>query len=319
MPPEPALLARPASRVDFNAVDRPAPEESRVVDFWTERHGRPDGGTHDNFFIHPLVAGYVSLRAFGTWIGQLEAVAVQIRERTQPGARIFSPGCGRAGKELYLAETFPDRQFVATDITPGILDLARADAEQRGIRNVAFEIGDFNELALEPRSFDIVLGLGSIHHVEALERFWSEVRRALRPRGAVLAQEYVGPNRLQWTEAQQREGTRALRELVSEEHKPDHRIVEPVPLHVIVGGDPSEAVRSRDILPTCRDGGFDIPGYVGVGCSLLQPVLMNQVHTYDPKNWEHNHELMTLFREEDRLIRAGVLGDDFAAWVAVPR
>jgi hypothetical protein len=28
---------------------------------------------------------------------------------------------------------------------------------------------------------------------------------------------------------------------------------------------------------------------------------------------------MTLFREEDRLLRAGVLQDDFAAWVAVPK
>ena len=59
--------------------------------------------------------------------------------------------------------------------------------------------------------------------------------------------------------------------------------------------------------------------YVGVGCSLLQPVLMNQIHTFDPRNWEHNHHLMTLFREEERLLRAGVLEDDFAAWVAVPK
>jgi SAM-dependent methyltransferase len=155
--------------------------------------------------------------------------------------------------------------------------------------------------------------------VEALERFWSEVRRALRPGGAVLAQEYVGPNRMQWTEAQQREGTRVLDELVPDEHKPAHRVVVPVPLDVIIAGDPSEAVRARDILPTCRASGFDIPGYVGVGCSLLQPVLMNQIHTYDPRIWEHNHHLMTLFREEDRLLRAGVLQDDFAAWVAVPK
>jgi SAM-dependent methyltransferase len=205
------------------------------------------------------------------------------------------------------------------DITPEILELAREGAARRGLGNLTFYQGDFNRLELDPRSFDVVVGLGSIHHVEALEHFWSVVRAALRPGGVVLAQEYVGPNRLQWNEAQVREGTRVLAELVPAEHKPDHALVAPVPLEVMLAGDPSEAVRSRDILPTCKDGGFRIEAYVGAGCALLQPVLMNQVHTFDPRNWEHNHRLMTLFREEDRLMRAGILGDDFAMFVASPQ
>lgn len=303
---------------DPNSVP-PEGGESRVVDFWTERHSRPDGGTHDNFFSHPMVAGYVSLRAFGTWIGQLEAVCVQIAERTRPGARIFSAGCGRCDKELYLAAQFPDREVVGMDITPGILEQARAEADRRGVRNLVLVEGDFNRLDLERDSIDVVVGLGSIHHVEALEGFWEAVRRALRPGGAVLAQEYVGPNRLQWTEAQIREGSRVLAEMIPDAHKPVHRSVVPVPVEEIIAADPSEAVRSRDIVPTLKAGGFELQGYVGVGCSLLQPVLMDQVGTYDPQNWDHNHLLTALFREEDRLLRAGVLGDDFAGFVAVPR
>src|SRR5262245_8704276 len=190
----------------------------------------------------------------------MDALANQIRDRSRPGARIFSPGCGRADKELHLAAAFPDREFVAMDITPEILELARAAAERRGLRNLRFFQGDFNALELEPRSFDLVLGLGSIHHVEALERFWDEVRRALRPGGALLAQEYVGPNRFQWDEAQVREGSRVLAELVPDEHKVHHRAVAPVDLAVLLADDPSEAVRSRDILPTLRQSGFAILG-----------------------------------------------------------
>ncbi len=300
-------------------MSRPPDDASRrVVDFWTRQHGREDLGTHDNFLSHPLVQGYLSLRAVGGLISLMDALANQIRDRTRPGARLFSPGCGRADKELHLAATFPDREFVATDITPEILALARAEAERRGVRNVRFEEGDFNRLALEPRSFDVVLGLGSIHHVEALEHFWAEVRRALRPGGLVVAQEFIGPNRFQWNEAQVREGTRVLRELVPDEHKVHHREVRPVDLALLVADDPSEAVRSQDILPTLRAAGFAIPGYAGAGCALLQPVLMHQIQTFDPKDWEHNHRLMTIFREEDRLMKAGVLGDDFAMFVAVP-
>ena len=244
-----------------------------MVDFWTRQHGRADLGTHDNFLGHPLVQGYLSLRAVGGLISLMDALANQIRDRTRPGARLFSIGCGRADKELHLAAAFPDREFVAMDITPEILDLAREEAERRGLRNLRFEGGDFNRLELEARSFDVVLGLGSIHHVEALESFWSVVRRALRPDGMVLAQEYIGPDRFQWNEAQVREGSRVLAELVPDEHKVHHRTVRPVDLAMLVADDPSEAVRARDILPTLRAAGFSVPGYAGAGCALLQPVL----------------------------------------------
>lgn len=288
------------------------------MDFWTRQHSREDLGTHDNFLSHPLVQGYLCLRAVGGLISLMDALANQIRDRSRPGARLFSPGCGRGDKELILAAAFPDREFVALDITPGILDLGRAEAQRRGLTNVRFEQGDFNRLDLEPRSFDVVLGLGSIHHVEALEHFWEQVRRALRPGGTLLAQEFIGPNRMQWNEAQVREGTRALAELVPDEHKIHHREVRPVALAHLIAEDPSEAVRSAEILSTLRGAGFTIPGYAGGGCALLQPVLMHQIQTFDPRNWEHNHHLVTLFREEDRLMRAGVLQDDFAMFVALP-
>jgi SAM-dependent methyltransferase len=290
----------------------------RVVEFWTRQHERADLGTHDNFLSHSLVQGYLSLRAVGSLIGLMDALVNQVRDRTRPGARLFSPGCGRADKELIVAAAFPDREVVGLDITPAILDVARAEAERRGLTNVRFEEGDFNRLALEPHSFDAVLGMGSIHHVEALEHFWSEVRRALRPGGVVIAQEYVGPDRMQWTEAQVREGTRVLAELVPDEHKVHHRTVLPMDLPTLLAHDPSEAVRSSQILPTLRAAGFDVLGYAGAGCALLQPVLMHQIQTFDVLDWEHNHRLVTLFREEDRLMKAGVLGDDMAMFVATP-
>jgi SAM-dependent methyltransferase len=290
----------------------------RVVDFWTRQHVREDRGAHDNFLGHPLVQGYLCLRAVGGLVGLMDAVATQVRERTRPGARLFSPGCGRADKERILAAAFPDREFVGLDLTPAILELAAEETARAGLRNLRFELGDFNALALERHSFDAVLGLGAIHHVEALERFWAETQRALRPGGCVIAQEYVGPDRMQWNEAQVREGSRVLAELVPDEHKPHHREVQPVDREMLIAADPSEAVRSSEILPTLRASGFQLAGLAGAGCALLQPVLMHQIQTYDPRDWEHNHRLMTLFREEDRLMRAGVLGDDFVMFVATP-
>ena len=293
-------------------------ERDRVVEYWSERHTRTDHGAHDNFLSHPLVQGYVSIRAFGNLTPHLDAVVTQIRERTRPGARVFSPGCGPADKELALAAALPDRHFVATDITPQILDGARAQARRRNLSNIEFELSDFNRLELPPRSFDAILGLGAVHHVEALEQFWSQCRQALRPGGVVLAQEFVGPNRMQWRPIQVEHGNRVLRDLVPKEHKVHHHCVVTTPVAEMCKLDPSEAVRSEDLLPTCKAAGFTILGYASAGCALLQPVLMNQVHTFDPRNWQHNLVLVRLFAEEDRLMREGVLTDDFAMWVAAP-
>jgi hypothetical protein len=153
--------------------------------------------------------------------------------------------------------------------------------------------------------------------VEALEDFWAQCRIGLRAGAAILAQEYVGPDRFQWTDAQLREGNRVLRDIVPTEHHVHHGTVERIPVAHMIATDPSEAVRSSAIIATCRDGGFDVTAVVGIGCALLQPVLMHQVGTFDPANWQHNLVLARLFAEEDRLLHAGVLGHDFAMFVAV--
>ena len=291
---------------------------ARTASFWNERHQDPETEAHDNFLIHPLVQAYLSMRAFGDLTGQLQAIETALRDRTKPGDRILSVGCGGAAKERVLAARMPDRRFVAIDIAGEVLDLARATCAEEGITNLTFELADFNALQLEPSSLRAVVGLGAIHHVERLEEFWSVCATGLTSDGVVLAQEYIGANRLQWTDVQIEVGTRALRELVPDKHKIHHETVAPIAVEELIAADPSEAVRSEDILSTCKDAGFSIDAYIGVGCALLQPVLMHQIATFDPQSWEDNHVMSRLFLEEDRLMRAGTLGDDFAMFVATP-
>src|SRR5690606_5892415 len=124
-----------------------------------------------------------------------------------------------------------------------------------------------------------------------------------------------GPNRLQWTDVQREEGDRVLRDIVPPEHRVHHDRVICTPIEQMLELDPSEAVRSAEILPTLRDAGFVLKGYAGGGGALLQPVLLNQVHTFDPRRWDHNLVLARLFEEEDRLMRQGRLDDDFCMFV----
>jgi SAM-dependent methyltransferase len=298
--------------------EKPSSASEKVAAFWDQRHRIGEADAQDNYLNHPLITAYISLRAFGNITPHLEVVVAEIRAKTQPGARIYSPGCGQALKEVALARLLPDRHFVAGDIAVGPLERGRAAAAAAGVTNLTLVQHDFNDLRLEKRSFDAVCGMGAFHHVENLEGFWASCREALRPGGVIMGQEYVGPNRLQWTDDQVREGTRVLDEIVPDAHKVHHRTVARPDLDEMMRLDPSEAVRSRDILPTLEAAGFKLFGYASGGGALLQPVLMYQVHTFDPRDWQHNLTLARLFLEEDRLMESGMLGDDFCQFVTVP-
>lgn len=290
----------------------------RAAAYWDERHREAPTGGDENFLGHPLVQTYMSLRAFGQVVSHLEVVVAELRTRTRPGDLVVSIGCGGAVKERAIAQRLPDRRIRGIDISSTTVERAREAATRDGITNLELEVGDFNDLQLDRGSCRAVLGLGAIHHVEALERFWRACAEGLTGDGVVLAQEYVGPDRFQWTDVQVAEGDRVLHDVVPERHRTHHDHIERIPIEVITAIDPSEAVRSSELLPTCRDAGFTIDGYAGAGCALLQPVLMYQIDTFDPTDWEHNLVLSELFREEDRLMRAGVLGDDFVGFVARP-
>lgn len=291
----------------------------RAARFWGERHRDVVADAHDNFLNHPLIQAYVSLRAFGSLVGHLDVVAAELRSRTHPGDQVLSVGCGPATKERALAKALPDRRFVGLDIAAETIERVRAECAAEGVANLTVRLGDFNDLRLERGEFRAILGLGAIHHVERLESFWRGCAHGLAPDGCVLAQEFVGADRFQWTDAQIEAGDAALDELVPARYRVHHSRIVRTPVEEMIATDPSEAVRSSQILATCRDAGFLIPGYAGAGCALLQPVLMYQIAEFDPRNWEDNLVLATLFRQEDRLMRDGVLGDDFAMFVAKPK
>jgi 2-polyprenyl-3-methyl-5-hydroxy-6-metoxy-1,4-benzoquinol methylase len=289
----------------------------RTAAWWNKQQG-DSKAEQGNFLNHPLIHAYMSLRSYGLLVGQLEVVVAELQTRTRPGDRILSVGCGACPKEISLAQQLPDRHFVGIDIANETVQRVGKQLTAGGLHNLKLQVGDFNDLHLDEGEFRAVLGLGAIHHVENLESFWAACAHGLTTDGCVIAQEYVGPNRLQWTDAQIEAGNEALRDLIPQRYHLNHSEVQRVPIEVITRLDPSEAVRSSDILPTLKAAGFNMAGIVGGGGALLQPVLANQIKAFDPKNWTDNFVLAELFRREDELMQAGVLVDHFVGFVATP-
>ena len=74
-------------------------------------------------------------------------------------------------------------QVIATDLTPAMLDQAKALAQARGLRNIDFQVAAAESLPFEAESFDLVTCRIAPHHFRDVLQFLAEVYRVLRPAG----------------------------------------------------------------------------------------------------------------------------------------
>jgi SAM-dependent methyltransferase len=285
--------------------------------YWREKHLGFRDHAHDDFMSHPILMAWIAIRGVGTNETFAGIVEKSLRKHVRPGGRVLSVGCGPGEKEMEIAAKNPDYFFEALDIEPDVIGRNRVLARERGIPNLSFAIGDMNRLELPPSSYGAVLGLGAIHHVEDLEGFYDSVRRALVPEGVLLALEYVGPTRFQWSDRQIEEANRVLARLPGR-LKPGRSVAKRHEVRYMLLEDPSEAVRSAEILPLLPERGFRVDTCLGLGGSLLQPVLSYNINAFAKDRLDDMAWLRWIFDEESRLIAEGVLGDDFAAFVAKP-
>src|ERR1700742_2712611 len=77
------------------------------------------------------------------------------------------------------------------DLTPAMIEKARADAAAAGVENVSFEVGDATALDLPDDSLDGAITRFSLHHIPAPVRVLEEMRRVVRPGGLVVVSDFV--------------------------------------------------------------------------------------------------------------------------------
>jgi ubiquinone/menaquinone biosynthesis C-methylase UbiE len=96
-------------------------------------------------------------------------------------------GTGHAARELAPRV----RLALAVDLTPEMLTAGKLAAEQAGLRNVLFQLGDATALPFLADSFDVVVSRFAFHHLEEPAAVLSEMTRCLRPGGTLLLADMV--------------------------------------------------------------------------------------------------------------------------------
>lgn len=237
-----------------------------------------------------------------------------------PLARVLVLGCGEGRVERVLQQQGWAREVVATDLSAKVLGVARARAE--GLEGIHYFQADMNALPLgegpfQPGSFDTVIGESCVHHCAELESLYRSLVSLLRPGGFLFLDEYVGPDRFQWADKQIRHINRIANMLpkrLMTTLKGDYRTAFRAPtVAEVVAVDPSEAVRSSEILPLLADYFVDVQ-LRPYGGGILHLLLAHTAQNFmDEAAAPYLHSVMAA---EDELYRSGQLDHDFACAMA---
>jgi ubiquinone/menaquinone biosynthesis C-methylase UbiE len=136
--------------------------------------------------FHQVAANYrtSSVHARGVDLAEMVAAA-----QPRGHERVLDAGCGTGHTALTFAPHVAS--VVGVDFTGAMLDQARRLADERGLHNVEFRLGDVEQLPFTRSEFDLVVSRYSAHHWPHPQRALAEFRRVLRPGGRLILSDIV--------------------------------------------------------------------------------------------------------------------------------
>jgi ubiquinone/menaquinone biosynthesis C-methylase UbiE len=288
-------------------------DNSRVSDFWDEQFARirADSSCWINnhlvaTHLYRLISGGSS-KHWLVWLLEDYFCNLSLFKRS------LSICCGDGSHELVLHNSKRVGFVRGFDISEGAIHQAneRFKAANAPREAYLFEVRDANNLDIDD-NYDLVLSSGALHHVSNLEGLLDKVQTVLHPDGYFVLVEFVGPNRFQWTPQQCDLINGALAQLDSHYLKDDTRpTLGPPAVEEMIRIDPSEAVRSEDILPLVRQR-FDVEyesNFNGTIMHMMYPLLNPELTNRGDRDFESVVRLLLYF--EDVLIKSQLLPSDF--------
>jgi SAM-dependent methyltransferase len=232
--------------------------------------------------------------------------------------RALVVGCGTGWLERALANKGGFGEIVACD-DADIVDRARRQAEAARLTGLRYRVVDLERDPLPEGPFDAVFANDILHHVINLEEVYSRIQEALAPSGRFVFNEYVGPNRFQYSDARMDLVNRYFRLF------PDPLRRDPaagglswkrgrIDEAKLAAEDPTEAVRSEDVLPLARRT-FRVLREYPYGGGLLHPLLFGIISNFRENEPEDDRLLEVLCTAEEYLTSNELLEPDFMIFV----
>ncbi|KIC62716.1 class I SAM-dependent methyltransferase [Chryseobacterium taiwanense] len=108
----------------------------------------------------------------------------------------IATGTGEPG--LTIAAMLNNGKVIMTDLAEGMLEVARENAAQRGIKNIETVVCDVSELPFQDNTFDVIsCRMGFMFFPDMLMAA-TEMIRVLKPGGRIAASVWNGPDKNLW-------------------------------------------------------------------------------------------------------------------------
>ena len=184
--------------------------------------------------------------------------------------RVLVLGCGEGWLERAVAEWPFVARIDAVDFAEHAV--ARAREAARGIAKISYGVVDLNRDRLERGAYDVIVAHSVLHHVENLEHAYAQIEGALRAEGTLLVNEYVGPNRFQYSD----DVLAIINKLLACIGKPPKQRPG---VEEMIANDPTEAVRSEELL-AFTEKSFDVRERKNIGGTILQHLLYETIRDF---------------------------------------
>lgn len=229
----------------------------------------------------------------------------------------LSLGCGDGAKEKQWFDTGRFAQIDAYDLSAEAIKEAESSIrETKYADGIRYRAADVYQLELPQTHYDLVFFEHSLHHFSPLEPLLNRVAHAMKPDGLLVANEFVGPSRFQWTD-RQLEIINGLLSVFPKQYlrlwnSPLPRLPAWRPSKLSMWlSDPSEAVESSKIIPLLHKH-FSIVEQRGYGGAVLHQLLAGIAQHFVSPDPHAQRLLQSCFEVEDLLLSTHDIEHDFA-------
>lgn len=286
----------------------------RIAEKWDKaRDTYAKGGA---WHQHPLVVStYKQRLAAGS-----ESFVKHLLQTHGKRRKCLSIGCGDGGIEIEMVQGGLCESMKGIDLSPARIALATANIPNAIKDKVEFRVENA-EKDINGQDYDLVLFTHSFHHIFDLESMAKALRDRIMDRengGILVLEEYVGPVRWQFPKEHLDLMTNFLKDVekefpsyvkaIRQNGLWDGQHFVPPNADAVKKDDPSETVRSNEIIPVLSDY-FTLVEDVALGGNFFQWMFQNAYNSLQDENG--NKIVERMLKSEMEAIKMGKMKSDY--------